>query len=180
MQGTLNTFKINNYKINGPSGSNIKSIQNISHAMVSATDSVSISEIDLTKTVPLVNLSTTTSGGFPHTAAELTTSTNLQLTKGGATVGPTVNIQIIEYNNVKSLQSGTLSILSGSTTANVSVSTYNPLNSILYFSYYLNVADPAGIVSLVRGEKTDSTNIDFYSGTTTGAKNIIWYLVEFT
>ena len=112
----------------GVGGSSIKSIQRGSVAISSTSViNVPITSVDLTKSIVLFTHqvpTSTTDVSNTFVTAELTTSTNIAFTRGGTGNGGTIKWEVIEYNNVKSVQSGSyLSTLASETKTITSVNT---------------------------------------------------------
>lgn len=162
----------------GISGSNIKSIQRGTATMNSTTVNVAISAVDLTKAVVIVNfasLNANITDSEVSIKATLTSSTNLQLSNIVATYGIiVVSWTVIEFNNVKSLQSG--SYTSTSTSDSITISSVNMAKSQLFYSSTSNNGNPSQYILLNCYLSNATTiTISHYAAT----RVISWYLVEF-
>jgi hypothetical protein len=104
-------------------GSNIKSIQrgNFSIDSFTLTANIPITSVDPNKSVVriLFNNASTNASQIQLTG-ELTSATNVLLTKNSTGTASSVDWEVIEFNNVKSMQKGFATITSGS--QNVSIS----------------------------------------------------------
>lgn len=170
------------------SGSNIKSIQRgtTAHTFAGSTKTyVTINAVDLTKSIVLVDFPGLGAGAEPGinkivTSCEFVTSTQLAFTLGTAdTFGSTFSWTVIEFNNVKSFQTGASS--TSAQNINITISNVNLNKSLLFYSQTSNVASTNYIYSLISGVLSTNTSIVFTMNTVTGAglRNIIWYVIEF-
>ena len=154
-------------------GSNVKRIQRGENTLTLTTTDIAISAVDLTKSVVMVSLfSPSTSPANSLVGAEITSPTNLRLNLNTAGASPKVSWQVIEYNNVKSKQSGTTAI--PSTNTNQSISAVNLSKSILIVSFRSTSTATSGHNN--NAELTTSTNINFEinDATPTG----YWQVIE--
>lgn len=184
MNGKLDANLLSGFAIDGPGGSNIKSIQRGTSVLTNggaSTLNVTISSVNLSKTiVKFTSLIISTSGSLNSLCnAKVTTATNLLLTRNSTTGGDiTVEWEIIEFNNVKSIQTGnyTLSTMSGT----VTITTVDTTKSSLYYSAY-NSADTDSYTRTMTGtgKITNATTLTFALATSGVTKIIEWIVIEF-
>lgn len=160
-------------------GSNIKSIQRGSSVVSAISTDVTISAVDLTKAVVTLSFKSPIGGTYASKGlirGGLTSATNLNLSISDSANFPTVDWVIVEFNNVKSLQSGNkvTSVVSDS----VTISTVNMAKAILFFSYLTSsfLTDFNGI--LLNVTLATSTSITIKQATAIN-KDINWFVVEF-
>jgi hypothetical protein len=162
-------------------GSNIKSSQRgeLTLGALTTTTDVTISTVDLTKSIVKISVQSPNNVNLNQWTcyATLTSPTNLQfvIPTASGTTG-LVSWEVIEFNNVKSLQSGLTSMTS--LTMNVTISAVNLNKSILFFSNNSNATLIATHYFTLEGLLTASTNIKF----STLFANVItakWYVIEF-
>ncbi|OHD22820.1 MAG: hypothetical protein A2Y34_04330 [Spirochaetes bacterium GWC1_27_15] len=161
--------------------SNIKSIQRGSVAFAAtATQVVTLAAVDLTKAVVMINYSftsnTTPDAADSSYAAVITDSTTLTITRktGTSSDTHTVNWTVVEFYNVKSLQTGSYLL---ALTGTVTVSNVDPLKSLLFVSAIPGTAGSFPEV-LLRATITNGTTLTFVIGTTSNL-NVKWQLIEF-
>jgi len=161
--------------------SNIKSIQRGQAVFTSQTTiNVTISLVDLTKSIVIVELQNgnETDPTAVFVQGKLNSSTQLNLSRQGVGNSNALSIRwtVIEFNNVKSLQTGT----SGISTGTVTISTVDPAKSLVFFSISCYVYPVVGTnAGDVRHSAwfNSSTQIELtFSG---NVSTIYWYVVEF-
>lgn len=185
----MNSFSGNGFVRPRPdkkSASNIKSIQRFIVNMTSSTlANVTISAVDLTKAVvnvkPMSGTQTADSSHF-WMQGVLTTSTNLQITCAAASAGSrSIDVEVIEFNNVKSIQTITSSIVASSGSTSVTISSVNMNKTLLYYSWtntnssgFDNNCDIPSIIV------TSSTSIQAHHWYANAyVTNFVCYVVEF-
>lgn len=163
----------------GAGGSNIKSIQRGVLTTLVSVSNIEISSVDLTKSIVIVNTNTYQGGILDSDVAVkaiLTSSTQLTLTTiTNNFSGTIVSWTIIEFNNVKSLQTGSKSTSLASDTTTISAINVN--KSILFYSW-TSSGDTATQNIISNCYILDNTTITFKS-TLAVAKVIAWQVIEF-
>jgi hypothetical protein len=138
MNGKLDSNLLGNFGIDGPGGSNIKSIQRgtATIPLSNTSTTVTIGAVDPTKSIVLVDFGN--NGLWPITLdiyAELTNSTTINLTRyNSGDYTQTINWVVIEFNNVKSKQTG-LQSLSNSTEVTVNIANVDMSKALIFASY---------------------------------------------
>lgn len=168
----------------GSSGSNIKSIQRGLSELINNTYSlnVPIANVDINRSVVIVNEAIAFNGASPadiKVKAKLINGNTLNLAIGSTSGGSgsaKISWQIIEYKDIKSLQTGEL--LFNTTTQNVNISDVNIDKSILIFSFNTTHTTYALQGLVLRGHIANDNTLTFYTGSASQAK-INWQLVEF-
>lgn len=162
-------------------GSVSKSIQRGSTLLLTGattTINITITSVDMSKSIVIVSTipkAGSTQNAEIYVRGILTSSTNLQLVRNTGSGATDVSWVVVEFNNVKSLQTGSKSISVASAT--VTVSAVNTSKSLLFASW--TTADTTNsFEGLTNYVLTDSTTLTF---TQNGfySKSIQWYLVEF-
>lgn len=165
----------------GNTDSTIKSRQNGSVLITSASQAITISAVDLTKAVVRIMARSGTTGGSAFhyaVSGELTNTTTLTIALYNTGETVTVSWEVIEFNGVKSLQSG--SWQAGATTQTLTVSSVNTAKSMIFYSFAsLNGGGGANINEMLTTlEITTSTQLTF-KGTGADVWIVKWFLVEF-
>lgn len=162
----------------GVGGNNVKSVQrgNTKIGRVS-TLNIAISEVDLTKAI--VKISPMAYSGpaeYSNVRATLTSSTNLELNiynAVGSDVGESqLSWEVIEFNNVKSLQKGLKSVTGLNNPQ--AISEVDPIKSILFYSYSTSRMQTTN----VNGYLNSSTQLMF-SAWGAEAHSVAWQVIEF-
>lgn len=167
-------------------GSNIKSIQRGTASMISGAINIDvpISSVDLNKAIVLVtfrSLSEDSNNNFLYyfgVKAKLTTSTNLNLKRyQGPYQSLEISWTVVEFNNVKSIQRGSLTSIYTSKSDVVTISPVDMSKSLLFFSYTEETGNNGIYYAYVEGVLTNPTTITF---TKQGmAKTYEWQVIEF-
>ncbi|MBU3098755.1 MULTISPECIES: hypothetical protein [Clostridium] len=169
--------------IGGGGESNTKGIQRGEYSVLSTdlTINITISPVDITKSIPKIFVCATgasTRANVTLFKCVLTSSTNLQITRysNGATFTATIDWEVIEYNNVKSLQTGLLTLNTAST--NIAISSVNMLKTDLFLSFTITSTYGLSEIMQIAMQLTSTTNLKF---TGYGSMNysIQWYAIEF-
>lgn len=118
----------------GAGGSNIKSIQRGSVTMTAKGQTITISPVDTTKAIVRINYFYGSSQiGGCLISAELTNSTTITLNQGGSLSYQVVEWEVIEFNNIKSLQRGIATTTTAS--SDITISSVDTLKSIIFYSH---------------------------------------------
>lgn len=164
-------------------GSNIKSIQR-GTATLNAVSSlnVSISSVNSQNSIVRIteyyDLSSFGADDIGVTA-DLTTDTNIFLSRVSSTGILVVKWEVIEFNNVKSKQKGTF-VAGAATVETVSISSVNRFKSLLFTSVLSDQTDNNFGRLHFGQEITNDTTLTFYRYLlTAGARNINWQVIEF-
>jgi hypothetical protein len=174
---------VNNFFVYAPrGGSNIKSIQRGATSVNSTSQDVVISSINSEKSI--VCLSFYASSGATldsyFVTAEITSDTTITFKKGASFGSITVDWLIIEYNNVKSKQSGTATITSATSSTDVSISSINISKSISFASARTTENSTNFNRVIVSGKLTSDTNIQLNVGSSaTANRTVEWQVIEF-
>lgn len=161
-------------------GSNVKSIQSGYVSVNETTANVTISAVNLANSIVKITYTNQSAGDTAKNLsiqAKLTNSTNIQFTNGGIYSYPfQVYWEVIEFQNVKSIQKGDYAYTtSGSTT----ISSVNTSKAMLFFSFYSDSTNSSSnnLSYTVMGGYINSSSVSFY-GETFNAY-IHWQVVEF-
>jgi hypothetical protein len=160
------------------------------HAGATSVIDIPINPVNLAHSFPIIskNVSGNVYDNNDFNRAELTSSTNLELTTngGGITAGGLIEWQVVEYDNA-AVQSGDLSF-DNPTQTTLTASLANSINiqkSWLIFSHGMastNVAVPPSSSGFT-GTITDPTTLTFSRDAVdpaTGVDGLTYYLVEFS
>jgi hypothetical protein len=169
--------------IRSAGGSSIKSIQS-GEAIITTSNAIDIpiDEVDLNCSVVYITRSVSNgSSNYSDVEATLTTPTNLELQVGNDNVIPTVRWFVVEFNNVKSLQTGrTYHAQASGTEDPVAITEVDLTKSLLFFSYSSSSA--LNVTISVAGKFSASNRITFLRegvGTISYPTTIRWYVIEF-
>jgi hypothetical protein len=187
LTGQLYTFVMNGAGtafLNAPSGgATIKSIQRgITNIPANAFNiQPSISAVDITKSIIRITF-VINNGSDPDETivyGKISSSTVITIGRGNnpAFASGDIYWEVIEYANVKSLQTGSKSVNVANAEQNVTVSAIDVSKSELVFSYRNSTATLDIDSSHMGGRIVDSTTITFQCGTTGGISE--WQLLEF-
>ena len=163
----------------------IKTIQKGSLDSLQITSSgysIPISTVDLTKSiVRLVYGSSGQTDAVTLFRAEITTPSEIKIYRASATGFTGVNIywEVIEFNNVKSLQKGTTAATTtNNTNNNVTISSVDALKTIIFDSY--TCVSTSSLNQQVKGAAlTNSTTIALVKNDTSGLSTHHWQVIEF-
>lgn len=165
-------------------GSIIKSIQRGSTSLGSSTNqTVNINAVDLSKAAVYISTRAPQNGYFNTISveADFLSSTQLRLRRnyGEASLGAIVYWTVIEFEKVKSLQTGRVTY-GGLTLSDVTISQINTTKSLLFFSYQHAYGNDQGAFNyLIAGGIVGNTTIRFESYSQTTPVYITWYVIEF-
>lgn len=149
--------------------SNIKSIQQGTKLLPndSLSTTITVNSVDTTKSLLLVtSLNNRTTSGFPANLmcrVVLTNSTTITLTRTDLNGDLYVDWQLIEFNGVKSRQSGTTSITNDDTVNNVIITSIDLSKSIVVINGMSNITDNEAYKMQYRAILTSSTNLAIYA-----------------
>lgn len=162
--------------------SNIKSKQRIAVSLTSTSQNVTISGVDLTKAIVRISYafgSDSSILGYIFVQATFSSSTNVVLAVNNYSVAITAVIEVIEFNNVKSLQSGQTSF--NGTSSSITVTSIIINKSILFYS--LSSSDVAGsgvnVAEVLTHVDLSNTTAITLQQINVRVKNICWSLIEF-
>lgn len=146
----------------GIGGSNFKVIQRgqVNTPNNALTGNITISEIDTTKSIVL--LETVGNLNIPNVDTirlEILNSTTLKWTRDTTNASSVTPIawQVIQFNNVKSLQRGTASITGASPT--ITISSVDTLKSLLFTNFTVGIGTSSGAYYSICSQLTNSTTI---------------------
>lgn len=156
---------------------NIKNSQSGGVILSGAPMNVPISPVDLKIAVLRISILAATLGEGPDkicVKATFVNNTTLNLSTVNAPSSLGVQWEVIEFNNVKSLQSGTTS---GSANNLISISEMNPNKSLLFFSFSMPSTNLEPSYVQVRGRIQSSSQIQIQNSF--AAINTFWQVLEF-
>jgi hypothetical protein len=165
--------------LNGGGGSNIKSIQ---RGTITTNDNpttlINISAVDINKSIIVINQRFQSDAINRSKRALFVSPTQINLTQNvsGSSAATIVDWEVIEFNNVKNVQTGTFAMTGAS--SNVTITSVNLAKSLLYVTQ--STDGTGGLVLLASVTLSTATNLSFtrngsYANTTT----ISWQVVEF-
>lgn len=168
----------------GKSLPNIKSIQSGEATnIITASENITISSVDLAKSI--LHFSHTTYNANNEAryniAGKFNSATELNFTSDEIpSIRKKIRWSVIEFNNVKSLQSGSLTHAGiADTEQTQAISNVNLDKSLLFFSYRHNSA--VSNYMAITGKFSNATTLTFYKDTytTPGTATIEWFVIEF-
>lgn len=166
----------------GIGGGNIKSIQRGTTTGIvagQATQDIPISKVDPNKSIVLIENTAGTAFATKLTLGQLTSETNLRLTRDGTTgLGATIFWQVVEFENIKSLQKGVTNI---ATTGAITISSVNTLKTITFNSGLKSSAASTSDLAAIRMNLSSATNINVVVAGGEGGytADVGWQVVEF-
>ena len=169
----------------GGGGSNIKSIQRGSVTPWNNTTqtiaNITINVVDISKSILLIRPNYRGTYGFDDvTSGLLTTSTNLQLIRSSKlnAVASVIYWEVIEFNNVKSLQKGYVNTAGGLTARNETIPEVNVEKSTIFTSQINSLVNSTTHKQSICGaDLTTPTNLALYSDRTD--TTVYWQVIEF-
>lgn len=175
---------VNDFFILAPKGgSNIKTIQRGSVVVGSTSTNVTISTVDTDKAIVKLSF-TPTSTNDPSESlvrGKITTSTNLQLLKNSAASSTTtVYWEIVEFNNIKTLQKGEVN-LSTTQSNNITISSVNLNKTIVFDSFTTNRSTTTDnmLYSFEKCALTTTTNLNILRGGILNSSTHNYQILEF-
>lgn len=167
----------------GLGGSNIKSIQRGTFLWgTQLTNTIAINAIIANNSIIIVGSGTTAAAGadstVTSTSGTIIDNSSIKLDRFVATALSTLTVSwcVIEFNNVKSKQSGSQTYTGWTETTGITIATINPLKSLVFYSFYSKESG-TNIGSLSLHAYIDSpTHVQIYPY---GAKNLTWQVIEF-
>lgn len=164
--------------------SNIKSIQRgiLVWSDTSITKNITISGIDINKSVARItfnNYSSTTAdkGCFAINITSPTTVTIKRIIGLALTSNTIISWEVLEFNNVKSKQSGTVSLSSSSSENIVAVSQMDPNKSSLFVSITNSAGNDTAASYTSSARIISATQLGFFTGNV--SSTVYWQLIEF-
>lgn len=136
---------------------------------------VNIASVDLTKSIIKINHLGNGTMAVSNTLmrARFVSNTQIEITRVHAGGDVDFSWQVIEFNNVKSLQRGDASV----TNINVNISSVNLSKSILFFSASTSFTGTSTDGYFIDGRLVSSTVINFK--VLVGTANVHWQVIEF-
>lgn len=163
-------------------GGNIKSIQRGVYTSATAATSydLDITPVDTTKSVILISCTTASIPSAPdrvYCTAEFVDSNTIRFKKEDPADGITVSWQVIEFQNIKSMQTGEYTLTTDNTEVTVSITSVDTSKSLVFFS----TRTPSNVNNInsylyVRLSASNSLAI---SGEGTETRYVRWWVVEF-
>lgn len=175
--GNVDLSLLDNFGLDGPGGSIIKSIQRGEGTLGGTTANITLSPVNLGIAIPRVSYYGAFGGPNNDTvSATLTTITNLRLVRANSGEGaPVYNWEVIEFNNVKSLQTGVVTLTSN--VQNVAISSVDVNKTLVFPSFHANSGmTPSYTMAYILNS---STNIKFTSYGHGVNFPVCYYVIEF-
>lgn len=178
----LDAYKIDNFKVDGGAGFGIRSIQygTVTIASAQYTGTATINEVgDNAVAIFLGNTVSGDTGGY-LSYIDLTDSTTVTATRQSNNTGAVTvaKFMVIEFESVKSIQSGTIAITSGNSSNTATVNEVDTENALLLLNgYTLSSTSMGYIPNLYLTNGTTITASRGNRGTTT--TTVAYTLVEF-
>jgi hypothetical protein len=136
MHGAINTFRLNNFRINGPEGSILKSLQSGIVTTLTSSVTVNINEINTDNAIVFSSSNAGTSDDTLDSCFSTSiTSDSITFTRSSLpTFTASITFQVAEFNNVKSKQVITgINLNAG--TANVTINAVDITKTILFLDF---------------------------------------------
>ncbi|MCB1175190.1 MAG: hypothetical protein KDK39_16565 [Leptospiraceae bacterium] len=179
--GGADSIKVRYYVMEFASGA---AVQRGSFSMAAGDASANVtlgSAVDLSRSF-VIQYARTAAGGTNADErrllkAVLTSTTNLQFSRGDTGAALDVEWQVVELEGAQ-VQSGTATIANGSTATIAPLGAYDTGSSFLIFNYAAGILGGNESNYLVTGNLSSSTSLTFARQTTNQQIDIAWYLVE--
>lgn len=165
----------------GGGGKNIKSLQRGSHTMTATSNNITINSVDISKSIVKISIKSNSATGNERVSfvlARLANSTTLTLEIDlfSAGIMPVVEWEVIEFNNVKSLQRGTFTF--SATSTNVTITSVDTTKSVIFFSHTCQIASGFPGRSIMSGKISNATTLNF-AQVQADSKSVHWQVIEF-
>ena len=173
---------VNIFGVTGTAG-NIKSIQRGSYALSSTSGTVSITAVNLSQAIVKISYypgaGQTGNANAANITATLTSTTQVTFNKVVGTGSVEIDWEVIEFDNVKSLQTGSVD-LNSVASVNVSITSVNTSKSILFFSFTNNMNTAVASYWFLKGKIASATQLTF-AMTAANSPSIVasWQVIEF-
>lgn len=164
--------------LNDGGGSNIKSIQYGDTSMSGSTLDIPISIVDLTKSIAIVSYTSgTDAANTSSPMAQFPNAGILNISTAGIS-NSTISWRVIEFNNVKSLQKGSITL---SATGNVpaTITAVNRSKSIVVGSFKTNDTNTNAKHQMQRWHLPTDTTVEVYFGESISNGTAYYFVVEF-
>jgi len=160
-------------------GAKIKSLQTGKSSILGRNSSVdiTISSVDVAKSVVIITSTTySSSGGNGFAYAILVNGTTLRVLRnyGSSDVATAFTWQVIEFDDVKSIQSGVFNLSAAEATQ--TITTVNKAKSILFCS---SSGGATAANTIAWGWIKDNSTLEFGRQYNYGTTTIGWFIVEF-
>jgi hypothetical protein len=174
--------------VGGGKGSNIKSIQKGKLNQTLASTSVTISSIDVNKSLLFFDYSHSHPNEYineKYEAGQISNSTSINFSRQRDGYDQGIGWSVFEFEEVKSKQSGGVVLSGGATTDAITINSVNVANSVLVISYKCSTSSLINYYppyQMAYGTVTSPTSIEIYThGSSTSYKYIVayWQLLEF-
>lgn len=170
----------------GGGGSNIKSIQRGEYTFPynQNTANITVSGVDLTKSIIKLSYRVANNEMTARDIAikgKLTTQTNIELKRGVASTTTTFNVyvywEVIEFNNVKSLQEGDYQMVSSGSVETTTISPVNLDKSVIFFTFSGNSGPSISASMALKVWLSSNAQVSFHPSVYYGL--IHWQVIEF-
>lgn len=189
MQGLLSNELLSESSLFGSfGGSNIKSIQKISKKLSNLqSQTIPINPVDITKSIVILS-GILPSNVYPSetlASVRISSSTEVTVLIDDASNTPTIEIVVIEFNKVKSLQKGNVVVYGSSNgiaivNQTVPISTIDISKSFLFSSFKTNYSTNNFNQGFMLASITSDASILFQGPFSTGfTYTIEWQVIEF-
>lgn len=168
------------------SGSNIKSIQRgvvDSGNITSSGFAINISKIDITKSIIRVTYRNNNTDMQDLIRGEITSETQIKLFNGklsGTATGRSIHWEVIEFNNVRSLQKGTYTTLNPDfTDESISISSIDISKSVIFDSFSSTNSSASYYMQSKGAIILNNTTISIIKHDFNGLSTHHWQVIEF-
>ena len=177
-KGSTGTITVNYYVAEFSSG---VTVERGDVDISAATTNVTITSVDTAKSFPIISMRTTGSlySRDDFFRADITTSTNLQLSANTFGGTPTVEWQVVEYTDC-TIQTGDVSFATGDSSKTATLTSVDTAKTWLLYTYETDINSAQADAFLVRGQLTDATTLTFDRDGTGTTVDVTYYAVEFT
>ena len=180
-QTTLRWDLTNGFFVLAPkSGASVKSAQRGVASFSGTSHEITINTVDVSQSIVQIQIFSNgeNNSQFVSISAVLTNSTTVTLARN-STAGGTVKVawQVIEYNNVKSKQTGTKATNLAADTVAINPVVLNKAIAIITYKSAVNVASASACFN--HAYLSDATQITFSTYNTSATTTYEWQVIEF-
>lgn len=169
----------------GGGGSNVKSIQRGTTILTAQSLDLTISSVDLNKSIVIMSYSdlNNSSDGNSLIRAKLTSATNINFYLGEYSTPKYIEWQVIEFNNVKSIQRGDFTTPSTTITAyvdksSVTINSINTSKSLIFASFASELGYSSRYTMIGNFQISNATTITLAKGNSV-QRFWHWQVIEF-
>lgn len=166
----------------GVGGISVKSVQRGTFDASQLQTDVPINNINKDKSVLMITIGVNSATEYPYretVRGQILDNTTLRFNMENISTTPNLEWQVVEFENVRSIQTGSVQIADTVSIMNVPINAVDLNKAILFFTFTNNSSSSTNVLSKssMRGNLTTPTNI-FLAGYSAGIKSVNWQVIE--